>query len=348
VIEHPDIKSFSVLSGPMAVAGSTRLQASTVLMLAIGSALFAQFARQDSECGGHSPDQVGGIFDDFLNMLAATNFSALAPLVERESKVYARGGHCVHRAEEFAITVLTDTTERTPTFSLIPFENDFDPAAELSWTYLSVPHCLSAQEAWLKILGRAPRALAWPRFTAAYGISIVNGFNFSLDAETRREQASGPNGLFHFDIENSAHGLRLALDGEIALLPNAETFLRSDGLASSDVRYSPFHTSLLNSLIIKCALNFTSTLVMGRLGRFQSNLMLFVRSTNNKLIDRSIRYVKILLSEEGFVNFTYDEIATALFELMETVPADQSIVIAVCDHLRAKHAPQRSARFQKS
>ena len=34
---------------------------------------------------------------------------------------------------------------------------------------------------------------------------------------------------------------------------------------------------------------------MGRLGKIKSNFMIWVRPTNNKLIDRSIRYVKYLL-----------------------------------------------------
>ena len=42
-------------------------------------------------------------------------------------------------------------------------------------------------------------------------------------------------------------------------------------------------------------LNTHSTLVMGRLGKIKSNFMIWVRPTNNKLIDRSIRYVKYLL-----------------------------------------------------
>ncbi len=38
-----------------------------------------------------------------------------------------------------------------------------------------------------------------------------------------------------------------------------------------------------------------STLVMGRLGRFEGNLMTWVYPSNGKLIDRAARYTEILL-----------------------------------------------------
>lgn len=48
-------------------------------------------------------------------------------------------------------------------------------------------------------------------------------------------------------------------------------------------------------IFLKMLLNTHSTLVMGRLGKIKSNFMIWVRPTNNKLIDRSIRYVKYML-----------------------------------------------------
>lgn len=48
-------------------------------------------------------------------------------------------------------------------------------------------------------------------------------------------------------------------------------------------------------MLIKVILNKHSTLVMGRLNRIKSNIMSWVRPSNNKLIDRAIRYVRHLL-----------------------------------------------------
>ena len=115
VFENTKIHGLSLPTGPMALAGSTRLQASTVLMLAAGAALFAA-ARGTDACA---------YVDEFRRSFLACDFSSLAPLIAREAETYAKGGRCLHTADEHAITVLTDTTERSPTFSIAPFENEF-------------------------------------------------------------------------------------------------------------------------------------------------------------------------------------------------------------------------------
>lgn len=44
-------------------------------------------------------------------------------------------------------------------------------------------------------------------------------------------------------------------------------------------------------MFLKVLLNKHSTLVMGKLNKIKSNLMSWVRPSNNKLIDRAIRYI---------------------------------------------------------
>lgn len=88
-------------------------------------------------------------------------------------------------------------------------------------------------------------------------------------------------------------------------------------------------------LLLKCALNICSTLVMGRLRRFEGNLMLFVRSSNNKLIDRSIRFVGLLLEEAGIQSFSYEDICHALFETLEDLEPGEAAVPKVYERLRS-------------
>ena len=54
---------------------------------------------------------------------------------------------------------------------------------------------------------------------------------------------------------------------------------------------TPFSTPLFKHLVLKMILNTHSTLIMGRLGRYEGNVMTYVRASNNKLIDRAIRYI---------------------------------------------------------
>jgi N-acetylmuramic acid 6-phosphate etherase len=88
-------------------------------------------------------------------------------------------------------------------------------------------------------------------------------------------------------------------------------------------------------------LNSHSTLVMGRLGRFEGNIMTWVRPTCNKLIDRAIRYAGHLLRKNG-IEKTYKEIAYACFELMERVPADQPLVYAILEKFAAAHCDRNT------
>lgn len=56
----------------------------------------------------------------------------------------------------------------------------------------------------------------------------------------------------------------------------------------------PLDCRLSHHLLLKILINNLSTLIMGRLGRYESNVMTFVRASNYKLIDRAARCVMML------------------------------------------------------
>ncbi len=302
VFLHSHIHSLSLPTGPMALAGSTRLQASTALMLACGACLFA------AQDGG---DPCGRV-QDFRASLEAVDFSVLAPLIAREAEAYAKGKHCLHSADEHAITVMTDTTERSPTFSIAPFENELSVTDRVSWTYLTVPSVTRPDHAWARILMRAPRALTWKSITGKYDSSVMGGFDFSTQTVLRRRLRVGAPLIF--SVESAAGFLHLSIGGRSAMLPCSGS-------------------RLTEHLILKCAMNMSSTLVMGRLGRFESNLMLYVKASNNKLIDRAIRYISLLLSDRGRTEFSYEDICRALFEVRSTLDPEDSVVLRTLEKL---------------
>jgi N-acetylmuramic acid 6-phosphate etherase len=315
-IENPGIKSISIETGPMALAGSTRLQATTALMLATGAALFGNLDQ---------PLHPKTFIDEFSTILHTTDLSHLAPLIETESQLYKSGGLCVHRTSRHAITVLTDTTERSPTFSLLPFENVLDQEQPMSWTYVVHTQAETARDAWQKILGRDARALDWAGFIERYGVQQLLGFDFSPTTELRRRtRAATERGreLAAFTIESNARDLSLHLKGVETRIPRA--------------------TSLLcEHLLLKITLNISSTLAMGLLGRFSGNLMLYVRAANNKLVDRAIRYVRILLADAGITQFGYDDVCMALFETSAQLTASEPAVWRTFERLRKLASEQR-------
>lgn len=75
---------------------------------------------------------------------------------------------------------------------------------------------------------------------------------------------------------------------------------------------------------------------MGRIGRYQSNIMIYVRPTNNKLIDRAIRYVLYLLKQNNILNenITYALVCENLFEEIKTLVYGESIVLKTFERVK--------------
>ncbi len=308
VIENPRIRKINLTVGPMAISGSTRLQATTVLMLATGAALF-------TNC--HGPT-VAAELKGFLDHLHKADFQPLAPLIEKEAELYLGGNFCIHATNDYPITVLTDSTERSPTFSLLSFENSLEELRPPAWTYLLIPEARSAIESWQFVLKRAPRALTWPTFVKKFGHEMLLGFDFSPQTFQNRKQATPLARHEIYQLKRTEADIEISLEQMLVKLKKP--------------------TSLLGEhLLLKVALNISSTLVMGRVGRFENNLMLWVKSSNNKLIDRSIRYVRELLKNSGVTMISYEGVAYALFETMVTLQPHEPAVLGTFERILASH-----------
>ena len=75
-----------------------------------------------------------------------------------------------------------------------------------------------------------------------------------------------------------------------------------------------------------------STLVMGRLNRYEGNLMTWVRPSNYKLIDRTIRYVDYILKHKHKKEVGYNNIALQVFKYQNIIKDDNSIVMEIVNH----------------
>lgn len=305
VLTDPRIHNICLHVGPMYLSGSTRLQASTVLMLGAGSALMAASKVLPA------PDM-----QDLAAFVGTIDFSFLAPFIAEESRIYAAGGYLLYETVDHGITILTDTTERAPTFSLLGFENQNNPARKPSLSYLRLPQAATALDAWRTILLREPVTIEWKELREIAGYDRLMGFDFSADALTQREKLVGAEHLHRFSITREGDELVFAL-GDLRHRLNVR------GL-------HPLH----EHLALKIILNMHSTLLMGRIGRFESNVMTWVKPSNNKLIDRAIRYVQHLLEQDGVTRYSYADICYRLFAVAEEMRPDQSVVLLTRDALK--------------
>ncbi len=302
VIESPGIRSISLPVGPMALSGSTRMQASTVLMAAVAWAI----AHRDD------PPALPAEVEKFIAELKAVDFSFLKGFIEAESLAYQRGKCILYEPiPEYAITVLTDTTERAPTFSLVPFQNRLEAGDPPSLCYLHLQGASDAGQAWRQLLRREPRTLEWAGLAQLAGRERLLGFDFS-DQGAGSLSAPGDD-FVKFQIYDEELGLRLVLGG-----------LQDHTIPTESLsRFS-------RQLLLKLVLNIHSTLVMGRLGRYEDNLMTYVAASNNKLIDRAVRYVGLLLSrrlQDGQALPTYESICRELFRQKVKLAPGESIVL---------------------
>ena len=134
--------------------------------------------------------------------------------------------------------------------------------------------------------------------------------------------------MLGFDISQKGQKIRSeaipTVDFEVSYLQGRIQFRCQD----QKVEFNWGPDQLFNHLMVKMLLNAHSTLIMGLLDRYQGNVMTWVRSSNNKLIDRSARYILHLLKESG-KTATYEDVVEKIFEESENLEENDPIVLKV-------------------
>ena len=304
IINNSKVNDQCYYVGSMALAGSTRMQASTVLQLAIGLALFF-----DSE-------KVKQEFLNFKKHIEELDFKPLVQFINQESEAYLRGDKIIYSSTEYAISVFTDTTERAPTFSLTPFRPVSYSGEDHSLCYLMVKGTKDIKKAWQTLLARSPRTLDWDMVSEKVKEPYLLSFDFSENVVANRKERFPEVKHLLFEVYKEEDNLVFTLER----LKAKFSFYRGH--------------SLFEHLQLKLLINILSTLLMGKLGRYRHNLMTYVHPTNGKLIDRACRYVQILLMQDYNLHFSYEEIVNKIFEIKPQLDSGESIVLKVVEALR--------------
>ena len=172
VIQNPEVNIVNLATGPMAVAGSTRMQATTIEMLVVGTAfesalhkyLEATLPKERWEKlapNDFSPIRAVDRFERLLQELRSeNNLSTLASLTDFEHSIYDDGGLVTYFPCDYSLDIFTDTTERSPTFKIPPFRSTLETGFPVPWAFVKDP-LRKTPEAWKAILGRSPRCIDW-------------------------------------------------------------------------------------------------------------------------------------------------------------------------------------------
>jgi N-acetylmuramic acid 6-phosphate etherase len=330
VIENPAVTVLDLATGPMGVAGSTRMQATTAELLVVGSALEQALLRVlpevlPSEALEALPAElqkpVDGVaqFAALLDDLGSPEaVAAIASWVDTENELYGAGGRVTYFAADCVLDIFTDTTERTPTFMLPPFRKSDDLTSPPSWAFVKDP-LRSTPEAWRNVLGRAPRCLEWeiPLYEKMGASAKIIGdpprlgteelmkFLIGSEADPSRTEVE-PNLAMQVLLAHEVTSPEAAAWQEACrkvAAPFSRRMTVVIGLGETPeaaevlqvpCRLTATPLELWDRLAAKLVLNTVSTATMGKFGRLVSNWMANVDTSNKKLVDRGTRLVSEL------------------------------------------------------
>jgi len=346
IIKEPRIVKIDLTTGPMAITGSTRMQATTIELLVIAAALetaLLQFLQNRlssaqweqfifpllSAPGYHQ------LFQQLLQQLTTdTSIKTLARLTEFEESIYRNSGLVTYLTDAFLLDVLTDTTERSPTFMLPPFRKNDDCLSPRSWAFVKDPF-RPTPVAWYNLLRRPPRGLTWKQdvYKKLGAPAALQKQPPKLDNEE----------IYKFQIGNEPDPARKdAPDSALVIISGGKETTKLINVAGDkfstgfnktalvtigpdttpsfngeifsfpcDLPASPL--KLWHHLAVKLILNTISTATMVRMDRVIGNTMVWLSPSNKKLIDRGTRLIA------RHAGCSYEQACITLHETLEEV-----------------------------
>jgi N-acetylmuramic acid 6-phosphate etherase len=334
-INNPKVTVLDLHCGPMALTGSTRMQATTSEQLIAGAALESalnEIIGKECKCDIEEIDYKS----EFVNLLAELDtpgtVSVLSKYIVFEENIYRKCGLVTYYANGYMLDIFTDTTERSPTFMLPPFRRCDDTKSQTSWGFVKNP-MRTTPETWEFVLGRHPRCLNWTEADyrkmgaeqkilmnpPAVSRDDMNTFLIGNEDDPSR-RASGINAAVMVIAASEMGNVTFPqfeegfarVSGEYgwtAVLAIGKPYL--NGAFNLPLKIRKSSLELMEHLAVKLVLNTISTGTMVRLGRVTGNWMSYVEVSNKKLIDRGVRIISSLCG------LSYQEACERLYETLD-------------------------------
>ena len=226
VLENPAITRINLATGPQAITGSTRLQATTsetyvlgvVLEEAIGRILSAHLTPEEMRSLGYGGDSsLIDKLEDFTGVKAAVDeaIPALAPFTALEAETYRRGRFATYFAKKALITVFIDNTERSPTFRLYPLDRAQDQQRKCwlqVWT-----EAANLAEAWRNFLGRPFRGLEVSFYREAFQQQVADPYLREAALRSLANAGNDQERSYDFSFSGSNIVLRGPAQGDLGV-----------------------------------------------------------------------------------------------------------------------------------
>jgi len=347
IIQDNRVKKICLATGPMGISGSTRLQATTAEFIVIGTAFETAFQAYAAKHFPKLPrpasrqQRLSSSFDTILcHLRYPQNQDSIRRLLEFESETYKNNSLITYLAESLLVDIMSDTTERSPTFSLPsfkPLSQDHQPS---SWAYVcSIED--NSEQAWQKMLCRDLNDINWnktefydciggPKTTyKCIDKNAILDFDISLKSLSKRTQNSNDKVILFLtekDCKNNFHirliaklkKLQIKLSTLLVITLNCDLNTNMFKDVAVNIEIVPFEMEYQDSMFnftehifFKLLINTVSTLSMCILERVVGNIMVWVTPTNKKLIDRATRYVSHITGEN------YQASCIAVFKVVD-------------------------------
>ena len=234
VLTEPGITKINLTTGPQAITGSTRMQATTIetyvvaaiVETAVERVLGPVLGRRDMEKlgfgGGGAAGQGGtGVtakLREFDGVLAGARaaLAELAALTDVEAAAYAGGHFSTYYAEKGLITVFIDSTERSPTFRLFPLDTVKEPRRKCwiqVWTNAATP-----AEAWQAFLGRPFRGLSAEMYKRPFETEVTDPYLRRAALESLKKAGDEQADLYDFSLSKANTEGRGPKKGDLCVL----------------------------------------------------------------------------------------------------------------------------------
>ncbi|MDH7512138.1 MAG: hypothetical protein QHH14_04215 [Clostridiales bacterium] len=227
VLEEPGITKINLTTGPQAITGSTRMQATTIETFVIGQALQEATLgvlkrylskKELARLGFEDPPPLADRLKVFSAILAEVrkNIPAIARFTELEATTYKEGSFSTYFADKALITVFIDSTERSPTFRLFPLDTTKEPRRKC-WIQVWTP-AESLPEAWQAFLGRPFRGLAASFYQKHFEEKIDDPYLRSAALESLKKAGDDQQSLYDFSFSENNINKRGPKKGDLAVV----------------------------------------------------------------------------------------------------------------------------------
>ncbi len=232
VLAEPGITKINLTTGPQAITGSTRMQATTIETYVVAAIVETAVERVLAPVlGGRDMARLGfGVgaergrtevaarLREFEGVLAGARagLTEMAALTDIEAAAYGAGHFSTYYAEKGLITVFIDSTERSPTFRLFPLDTVREPRRKCwiqVWTKAATPG-----EAWSAFLGRPFRGLGADMYRRPFETEVADPYLRRAALESLKKADDDQADLYDFSLSRANTEGRGPKKGDLCVL----------------------------------------------------------------------------------------------------------------------------------